>query len=143
MPKKLNDDKLRVLLLLFKSSSIVKNISEALIMMAEKRTTLEEKMINAYLTELASAHGQIIEHIFSNLSKINKKVPKAILAELHELDDKLLASVEDFLRAARHDLNYLEQYFEYDFYRSLKDSKYLEDSERILEAIATSLKLES
>lgn len=139
MPQKLTDDKLLVLLLLFKSSSIVKNISEALIIMAEKRTTLEEKMISAYFTKLATSHGEIIEQIFSNLKKVSKKVPKSMLVELSELDDKLLATLEDFLKAARHDLNYLEQYFEYDYDRSLRESSYLEDSERLLQSLVASL----
>ena len=140
MPEKINDDKLRVLWLLFQSSSIVKNISEALIILTEKLVTLEEKMIKTYLTKLAAAHGEIIENIFSNLDKVHKKASKTSLSELAELDDKLLASIEDFLKAARHDSNYLEQYFEYDFYRSLKDSSYLEDSERMLKSLIAALK---
>jgi hypothetical protein len=134
-----DDQKLRLVEVLLKCSMVIKKISAALAIMVEKRATLEEKMIKSYFIRLASVQGQVSERIVTALAAKEGAVGRTILSDLDTVADKILSSVDDFLKAARYDLNYLEQYFEHQFYSELETSKLLEDSLKLFASLSASI----
>jgi len=117
-------------------------ISEALQILLEKRTTLEEKMIRSYFLELLPVQNSIAGCLIAKLGKSaenpqGSEIESEIIAELTTLNDAIIEAVESFLKAARYDLNYLEQYFEHSFYAELQSSQW---KERISE-IATKISI--
>lgn len=117
-------------------SELLGKISELVKLLLEKRITLEEKMIRTYYLQLAQTHSVILKRLFFCILNPDKTIVESkIIAELTEVNEKILAGVDDFLGAARHNLNYLEQYFEHDFYEELSQSNLKSRSEALLDAL--------
>jgi hypothetical protein len=123
-----DEQRIRLVEMLLKSSIIIKKISDALAILIDKRETLEEKMIRTYFLKLASTQGHISEQILASLEAKETRISQEAISELAALSDRILTVLEDFLKAARYDLNYLEQYFEHGFASHLQSSNLLEDS---------------
>ena len=124
------------------SSELLGKISESLKLLLEKRITLEEKMIRTYYLQLAQTHAEILKRLFFCILNPDKGlVESKIIAELTEVNETILVRLDVFLRAARYDLNYLEQYFEHEFYEGLEQSNLNGRSEALLEALTKSVHL--
>jgi len=108
-------------------AKILDQLAEAMQILLEKRVTLEEKMIRSYFLELANAYASIAATIVSTMEQKDASLIEAVfIAQLTKLNEAVIETVEEFLKAARYDLNYLEQYFEFDFYGKLQFSDFKE-----------------
>jgi hypothetical protein len=137
MNQELPEEVIHALLSVSKQTSeLLGKISELLRLLLEKRITLEEKMIRNYYLQLAQTHSDILKSLFFCILNPDKTIVESkIIAELTEVNEKILVGVDDFLRAARHNLNYLEQYFEHDFNEGLAQSNLKARSEALLDAL--------
>jgi hypothetical protein len=103
----------------FRLSKAVEIMSECLARLADKRETLEEKMIKSYLHRLSISCCVCIEKIhqrFLNGSESLQEAPEEVWTTLTE---QLVVSLTDFVKIVRYNLNFLEQYYEYDFHLKL------------------------
>ena len=89
-------------------------IDEALAILASKRTTLEEKIIRKELHTLVSNYCAILSHVHVALSA-ERQPPVEALERLRSLNFRVHAAIDSLLKALKYDLNYVEQYFEFDF----------------------------
>lgn len=128
MSETADEQRIRLVEMLLKCSIIIKKISDALAILIDKRETLEEKMIRTYFLKLASAQGHISERLLAGLETKETHISPEAISELAALGDRISIVLDDFLKAARYDLNYLEQYFEHGFASQLQSSNLLEDS---------------
>jgi hypothetical protein len=134
-----DDQRFRLVELLLKCSIVIKKISDVLAILIDKRATLEEKMIKSYFSKLASAQIRIIEKILTALEATENPISEATIADLRRIADDIVLLVDGFLKAARYDLNYLEQYFEHRFYGDLQSSQLLEDSLKVFASLGDRL----
>lgn len=87
--------------------------------LASKRTTLEERMIRNSLHELGSTIGMSVTSFHQNWLKdpglkVNSLSPEH-LNTLLQLSNEINKVMSEFLKMANYNLNFLEQYYEYDF----------------------------
>jgi hypothetical protein len=98
-------------------------ITETLVILNGKRETLEEKMIKTIFYKLANALSESIKVI--NLCCLEEKFPqheKVVAAS--NLFEEIRLSVSELLKIVRYDLNFLEQYFEYDYCAKLHSEQH-------------------
>lgn len=116
-------------------------LSEIVGRLSEKRVTLEEKMIRGYLHDLASElltmlaiiHKRLSKTYMSGQDKSEKEREAFILSqaedtlkwacELAHLQGQVEEIADNLLKVLRYNLNFLEQYYEFDFYGSLTNEK--------------------
>lgn len=99
-------------------SRIVEMIDEVLLLLSQKRRTLEEKAIAEYFHRIVVAlstilfmlHGWLIE---TDASEQN--FPAEVFKRLQNVNENLRNRIEDLLKIVKYNLNHLEQYFEYDY----------------------------
>jgi hypothetical protein len=96
------------------------DIASSLAILAGKRTTLEEKIIRKELNILVSNYCAILSHVHKALAAELQPQPIA-LDSLRLLNLRVHVAIGELLKALRHSLNYLEQYFEFDFCARLLD----------------------
>jgi GTPase Era involved in 16S rRNA processing len=114
-------------------ADIVLKIGEVTIVLAQKRVTLEEKMLRRYLHDLAktSANTAAMLH---QLTRDGAKGNSESFSEIAQITSETHAAIEELLKIVRYNLNFLEQYFEHDFYaRLINEFKF---EERLLNASA-------
>jgi hypothetical protein len=97
---------------------ITAKVGETVILLCEKRVTLEEKMLRAYLHDVAVICADILRRVHA-FTKDGAKSESEIFDELHTLSGEITLQLDELLRIVRYDLNFLEQYFEHDFYDKL------------------------
>jgi len=118
------------------SSQVVEKISEVLRLLLEKRQTLEERMISRYFIAIGQYHASILKSLFCSLfNPTGPQVESEIIVKLSQVTEDALSSLSKLLKAAMYDLNYLEQYFEHDFYAELLHSKLKERTEEAVNNI--------
>lgn len=112
---------------------VIENINSELALLDSKRVTLEEKMIKQYLHDLAIAYSSVVGNIHLVVSNSSVELLKEEwLEDLKRLNHDLQQSLAELLKATRYDLNYLEQYFEHDYYLRLQNEmKFLERSQNL------------
>ncbi|MCW5822494.1 MAG: hypothetical protein KIT34_06800 [Cyanobacteria bacterium TGS_CYA1] len=89
--------------------------------LASKRTTLEERMIRNTLHQLGSTIGMSVTSFHQNW--LDDPGLKAVLISgsvenlnaLLQLSNEINKVLQEFLKMANYNLNFLEQYYEYDF----------------------------
>jgi hypothetical protein len=107
--------------------SLIDKVSESLLLLAGKRATLEEKIIARQLKSIASALASLLKEIFIALADAKAVAFEDALGALRETNLKLDEALSEFLKIARYDPNFLEQYFEHDFCRRLlEDDRFLD-----------------
>jgi hypothetical protein len=117
-------------------AKLVDKTGESLQLLAGKRATLEEMSISRYFHELTAEYGQIVWRMHSRFARDRVLPPESILLDLAEITLAVENAVDDLLRAGRYSLNYLEQYFEYDFNNKLNSEyRYLDEVRRISRAL--------
>ena len=119
-------------------AKLVDKTGESLQLLAGKRATLEEKSISRYLHELISEYGQIVERTHSRFVRDRVLPPESAVLALSELTPRVESAIDDLLRAGRYNLNYLEQYFEFDFNNKLiHEYRFLDEIRRISSLLAS------
>jgi hypothetical protein len=133
----------RILSLLRQCSQAVENIAEALQILLEKRSTLEEKAICAYLLEIAQLQAAVSSQLIGVLRQSNAELAESELLRLTDLNESLLENLAGFLKAAKYDFNYLEQYFEHDFYEQLEAEDYKANYQTWCDLISRKIKTQT
>lgn len=93
---------------------IIGDIDDALSVLAMKRSTLEEKIISKELHALAANYGNILADVHGKLAAEQAPAPVA-LEDWRTLNFSVHEALEPLLKALRYNLNYVEQYFEFDY----------------------------
>jgi hypothetical protein len=109
-----------------------KSIMQVMNILAAKRVTLEEKMITAHLKDLAETYDDIGKRS-DLLQKTFEQDPfENILENFHTLNVEISSTIESFLKMANFNLNFLEQYYEHDFYdKLLNEFRFLDRARKI------------
>ena len=115
-------------------AQIISAIDEALALLAAKRTTLEEKIIKRELHTCVHHYARLLVKLHESLA--NDKEPKVeLLEQLRTLNFRVHAVIGDLLRALRYNLNYVEQYFEFDFSSRLtQEHQFAEELAKLVES---------
>lgn len=98
-------------------------MDEAILLLAQKRRTLEEKAIANHFHSLIEAYSRVIALLHMYMSK-NSDLDERMLVTIHKLrtvNEKVRNRVEELLKIIKYDLNFLEQYFEYEYCGKLLD----------------------
>lgn len=95
-------------------ASACRTIGEVIAALAEKRVTLEEKMMRAYLHEVVVESGRCMG-ILHTLTMDGVTLDEHVLTTVQNLGTELSTALNELQKAIQHNLNYLEQYFEFDF----------------------------
>ena len=129
-----------------KNLSLVKKIHEVIGRFAEKRVTLEEKMIRSYFHGLAcqlmQINARIHERLGENYTKPSQsalntselslwhkaieeglKALRQALKPLENQQTQLTVQLDEILKVLAYDLNFMEQYFEHGFYSRLSNDE--------------------
>lgn len=115
------------------SSTIVEIVLE----LATKRETLEEKMIKVYLHEMAVVSSHLVG-VLHGLTRDGAKSESDVIAEIDQVAKEAQANVDELLKIIRYDLNFLEQYFEHDYYDKLvMEHKFVERLQRLQTSLAS------
>ena len=115
-------------------SQIMSAIAESLALLAAKRTTLEEKIIKRELHNIARQYARLLVKLHDALAN-DKEPPIELLEQLRTLNFRIHAVVGDLLRALKYNLNYVEQYFEFDFAARLsQEHQFAEDLNALVES---------
>ena len=102
-------------------SLLVDKLGETLTLLADKRITLEEKIITSYFLTLMSKYGQLIDTVNSALLK-DRKLADTSLPGLRQLNEEVDVVLDDLLKIVKYNLNFLEQYFEFDYANRLTEN---------------------
>lgn len=95
-------------------ADILKAISSSLVILEGKRCTLEEKSIKSAFNALAAAYAETLRILHENIAQ--SLIPREeLLQDLRDTNGLIAEEIGQFLKIARYDVNFLEQYFEYDF----------------------------
>jgi hypothetical protein len=141
----------RILEVMDKALRLSLQIDEIVGRLSEKRVTLEEKMIRSYfhqvnanLLELSAWFNRALAVATTpkqagNDSALpqNTTEIQAACIETETFLDKLQATVDELLKVLRYDLNFVEQYFEFNFYGKLtNEDGFLPESQALLEKLS-------
>src|SRR5579872_4228177 len=92
----------------------IDKISQVLLVITSKRQTVAEKAIMSELCSCTYWNGQLVA-ILSQMLKDKKYILNSADGKtLWQLNNQLIDKLKDFNKAADHNWNYLEQYFEHD-----------------------------
>lgn len=105
------------------SGSTVSYISQALLIMANKRLTLAEKAICNELHACVYWENCLIAVLIQFVQEENFVLTSTDGKSLRQINIKLTKRLQAFIQAANHGLNYLEQYFEHDFWLELSNDQ--------------------
>ncbi len=117
-------------------AKVSEEIGLALSSLSEKRVTLEEKMIRMHLHQLSAQCASVAQEAHLMLASHYDAIPDSTLDELRSLSIEIQAVVADLLKIIRYNLNFLEQYYEYDYYSRLhNEHKFVERMQRIIDGL--------
>jgi hypothetical protein len=119
-------------------TGLIVDIAECLAILTAKRVTLEEKMIRQELHSLVANYGEVISVVHNRLAA-GKEPDWEVLGRLRTMDFRVREEITKFLKALRYNLNYVEQYFEFDFCARLREEwGFSGESAEILAALKAS-----
>ena len=111
-------------------SECLSSLTSATVKLAEKRATLEEKMMARYFHELAQEISIASSIIHAILSEKKESWTGENNDAAMELTGSIMEKLQEFHKAIDYDWNYLEQYFEHGFYLELTESSHLLEKTR-------------
>lgn len=115
--------------------------AEAMILLKDKRVTLEERYISHYLQKLSSKYLSLLTGVHTLLvSEYSDKQLKEvtdILVNLNSLDLSIESLLADFIKVIKYNPNFLEQYYEHEFHEKLLyDEKFIERLEDLSSSLS-------
>ena len=114
-------------------------ISEALLLMKDQRVTLEEKMIRNHLHELAENLANSLASIHCYFKTKNYDIEEKLIEDLNRLVQDIQSVVGELLKIIKYNWNFLEQYFEHEYFARLKNEhKFIERLNKITSSIENS-----
>lgn len=124
------------------ASSNILLMNEAITLLLRKRRTLEEKAIARYFHCLINAYGRLIAHLHKHMSE-DAAIDDSLIATLDRLrtvNENVRSSVDALLKILKYDLNFLEQYFEYDYCsKLLNETNLMGNLEELLDELGVAL----
>lgn len=112
----------RILEVTLTLGELIAAISRALFILRQKRRTLEEKAIARYLHRAAHLLGLMAAGLHELLEQGGEqRVDCNQLEQLSTTATDLKQRVDELLKILHFNLNFLEQYFEYDFFAKLSN----------------------
>lgn len=118
-------------------STVIKQISKVLAILADKRITVAEKAIQEELTLCAELESFFLYLLSKTLKEKRYCLSEDDCLKLRQINIKLNKQLQAFIKAAKYNLNYLEQYFEHDFWLELTNSRYAEQLSHFKNEIET------
>lgn len=115
---------------------ITVDIDDALAILASKRTTLEEKIISRELNALAASYGRILNIVHERLRESAAPDIEQIEA-IRSFNFEVHQTVEKLLKALRYNLNYVEQYFEFNFSTKLQERAFATEADQLAKTLET------
>ena len=114
----------------------VEVITETLLLLKDKRVTLEEKMIRDYLHQLAEKLANTTASIHRFFRLKNYDIEEDLVIKIAELAKEIEGETRRLLKIVNYDLNFLEQYFEHDYFAQLNNElRFLERLESLTEKL--------
>ncbi len=110
---------------------VINQLSKALYVLYNKRLTVAEKAIQEELALCAELESFFLYTLMAALKKKRNFLNKADCLKLKQINIKLNKQLKAFIKAAKYNLNYLEQYFEHDFWVELTNSKFADQLAQI------------
>ncbi len=114
------------------SGLLINNLLLVLRILGSKRITLAEKAIQAELRNCYLYQQQLILALVKSAAKQTYLFDQNDCKKLKQINIKLLQELKAFLAAANHNLNYLEQYYEHDFWLRINHDKFSNQFKQIL-----------
>lgn len=156
----------RILEVLDKALQLALKIDEVVGRLSEKRVTLEEKMIRSYFHQVAAnllAACALLNRALAaattpggdhNQVSAADIIPGEKIATIEEIKQacgqvdlflcRLEPNIDQLLKALRYDLNYVEQYFEFNYYAKLtNEDNFLQLSASLVSLLTDSLSINS
>lgn len=126
-----------VLEISLKCSELITAISKSTFILKQKRTTLEEKAISRYLHQCGNLLGLILAKLHKSLAeRTEENLSQFALELIQNTTVDLRTRVDELLKILHYNLNFLEQYFEYDYLNQLaNESQILENLQQAVEAL--------
>ena len=94
---------------------VLEEISQVVLLLSNKRQTFAEKAIKNELDSFAILETQFIAVLTESIERKHCLLNSFHIRRARQLNNELSLQLKAFLKAAEHNLNYLEQYFEHDF----------------------------
>ena len=94
-------------------------IETALIALANKRETLEERMIKNNLHQVLAALGESLQIFHTKAQDKSFDIDDHLRTDLSSLVSEIEHVFAEFNKMIDYDLNFLEQYYEHEFYARL------------------------
>ena len=107
-------------------SLILVKISAGLVFIINKRPTVAQKAIKQELTYCAELEKFLLDCFDRSLKEQIYCLSESNCLQLIEINIKLEEQLQAFINAANYNFNYLEQYFEHDFWLALDNCRYTE-----------------
>ncbi len=102
-------------------NKLIDKISEAIILLSNKRVTLEEKIICHHFHSLAAEYAKLCATAHNLLAQGKQLRPDGCLPELKMFNGEVDTVLDELLKIVKYDLNFLEQYFEHDYANRLQE----------------------
>jgi hypothetical protein len=118
-------------------SLVVQRISQAILLLRNKRPTVAEKAIQEELALCAEMESLLLYTISKAFKQRQFYLSVQDCFEIRLINIKLHKQLRSFIKAGTYNLNYLEQYFEHDFWLDLSNRSFAEQ----LSLIASKLEL--
>ncbi len=119
-------------------------MSETLAILNTKRETLEEKMIKSYFHKLSISSCDCMQKVHQVYQSTPQALADRSIEEIHTLNEDLGRELRELLKIVRYNLNFLEQYFEYDFNARLhNDFLFQERLEKVIAKLDPLLRVQS
>jgi hypothetical protein len=112
--------------------SVIEKIGQTIIFLNSKRSTLEEKMIKSYLSEVAANLSAIVSELYQTIGKGDSVFPEALLLSLRELVSEAADGLDELIKICNYNPNHLEQYFEHDYLARIKEKQQLLDRVQVI-----------
>lgn len=119
------------------ATGAILTISKTLLSLKDKRVTLEEKMIRKYLHGLAEGLATTLASLHRHFKDKSYDIEPGLIDEFKQLASEIKTVSDSLAKIVDYNWNFLEQYFEHDFYSRLVNEHKFADR---LETVSKSLR---
>lgn len=119
------------------ATGAILTISKTLLSLKDKRVTLEEKMIREYLHGLAEGLATTLAFLHRHFKDKSYDIEPGLIDEFKQLAREIKTVSDSLAKIVDYNWNFLEQYFEHDFYSRLVNEHKFADR---LETVSKSLR---
>jgi hypothetical protein len=114
---------------------VIRRISQVLSFLIDKRVTIAEKAIQEELALCVERESLLLYALSKAIKQKCQSLSENDCLKLRRINIKLSKQLQAFIKAATYNLNYLEQYFEHDFWLNLANNKFAEQLSQFTQEI--------